>query len=117
VANLAEVIVRYRVHRRQVATMKLQEQTWAAIGARLSARLRRSGQDDPFEAMESVSDDTLNRLGVSMSEIEHEVAKAAGSWARITARPAITTPAVVLARQAWQGGRGRVVTRHEVGRH
>src|SRR5882672_8268442 len=117
VANLAEVIVRYRVHRRQVATMKLQEQTWAAIGARLSARLRRSGQDDPFEAMESVSDDTLNRLGVGMSEIEHEVAKAAGSWARVMGEAGDHDTAAMLARQAWQDGRGRVVTRHEVGRY
>jgi hypothetical protein len=117
VANLAEVIVRYRVHRGQVTTTRLREQTRAAIGARLSARLRQSGQDDPFDAMESVSDDTLNRLGVSMSEIEHEAAKAAGSWARLTGEAGDHDTAVVLARQAWQGGRGRVVTRHEVGRH
>ena len=116
-ANLAEVLVRYRVHRRQVSTTKLREQTRAAIGARLSARLRRSGQDDPFGAMGSVSDDTLNRLGVGMSEIEHEVAKVAGSWARVMGEAGDHDTAAMLARQAWQDGRGRVVTRHEVGRY
>jgi hypothetical protein len=67
--------------------------------------------------MASVSDDTLNRLGVGMSEIEHEVAKAAGSWARVMGEAGDHDTAAMLARQAWQDGRGRVVTRHEVGRY
>jgi hypothetical protein len=116
-ANLAEVLVRYRVHRRQVSTTNLREQTRAVIGARLSAGIRRSGQEDPFGGMESLSDDTLNRLGVGTSEIEREVAKAAGSWARVMGEAGDHDTAAILARQAWEHGRGRVVTRHEVGRH
>jgi|SRR5437867_2044683 len=116
-ANLAEVLVRYRVHRRQVSTTRLQEQARAAVGARLSARLRQSGKHDPFDTMESVSDDGLNRFGVSMAEVELEVAKAARSWARVMGEAGDHETAAVLARQAWQRGRGRVVTRREVARY
>src|SRR5437660_1471558 len=82
-ANLAEVIVRYRVHRRQTTTMRLEEQTLAAIGARLSARLRRSGRPDPFDAMNAVTRDTLIRLGMTAGERQQRAARKAAERERV----------------------------------
>jgi Glycosyl transferase family 2 len=116
VANLAEVIVRYRVHRRQTTTMRLEEQTLAAMGARLAARLRRSGRPDPFDAMDTVTRDTLIQLGVTASEIEMEVARMAGRWANVMGEAGYHDTAVALAREAWRGGRRLGLTRHDVAR-
>ena len=116
-ANLAEVIVRYRVHRRQTTTMRLEEQTLAAIGARLSARLRRSGRPDPFDAMNAVTRDTLIRLGMTAAEIEKEVATVAGSWANVMGEAGYHDTAVALAREAWRGPRELGLTRDDVSRH
>jgi glycosyltransferase involved in cell wall biosynthesis len=116
-ANLPEVIVRYRVHRRQTTTMRLEEQTLAALGARLSARLRRSGRPDPFDAMNTVTRDTLIRLGMTAVEIEKEVARVAGSWANVMGEAGHHDTAVTLAREAWRGQRGLGLTRDDVSRH
>jgi len=116
-ANLPEVIVRYRVHRRQTTTMRLEEQTLAAIGARLSARLRRSGRPDPFDAMNTVTRDMLIRLGMTATEIEKEVARAAGRWADVMGEAGYHDTAVALAREAWRGQRGLGLTRDDVSRH
>jgi Glycosyl transferase family 2 len=117
VANLPEVIVRYRVHRRQTTTMRLEEQTLAAIGARLSARLRRTGRPDPFGAMNAVTRDTLIRLGMTAAEIEKEVARVSRSWAGVMREAGYHDTAVALAREAWRGSRGPGLSRDDVSRH
>src|SRR5256885_782330 len=114
-ANLAEVIVRYRVHRRQTTTMRLEEQTLAAMGARLSARLRRSGRPDPFDAMNAVTRDTLIRLGMTAAEIEKEVATVAGSWANVMGEAGYHDTAVAPAREGWRGPPGDRASRGHAG--
>jgi len=116
VANLADVVVRYRVHRRQTSTAKLEAQTLAALGARVSARFRRAGQHDPFGSVDSVSRETLLRLGISKSEIDGEVARATASWAKVMSRAGYHDTAVTLARKAWHVGPDRIVTRDDIGR-
>jgi hypothetical protein len=116
VANLSEVLVRYRVHRGQSTATRLSEQTRSSLGARVSARLRRSGHDDPFGFLTSVSRDTLTRLGIATFQIEDEIATTGRNWARVMAAAGDHDAALALAREAWREGRGRVVTRHEVGR-
>jgi glycosyltransferase involved in cell wall biosynthesis len=116
VANLADVVVHYRVHLTQATTKTLERQVLAGIGARLSARLRQAGEEDPFWSMDSVSKEQLIRLGIGANDIEDELAKTTASWAKVMGRAGYHDTALMLAKKAWARGRNCVLTRHEVTR-
>jgi hypothetical protein len=115
VANLSEVVVRYRLHPKQASTARLEGQVLATMGARLSARLRRAGKPDPSWSTGPVSRQDLSRLGVSSDEIDVEIAKGAATWASVMQRAGYHETAANLAKQAWRHGRGSILTRETVG--
>jgi len=116
VANLPDVVVQYRVHPRQATSTQLEQQVLAAMGSRISSKLRQANKDDPFASRGPVTKDALCRLGVSASEIEAEIVKAAAEWTWVMQRAGYHEAAASMAREAWRHGRGHVLTRDAVGR-
>src|SRR5205823_10154228 len=68
-ANLSETVVSYRMHSAQNSMRKREQQVLCAVAARVSAQARRAGRADPFDAAESIDQDTLIALGVTPAEI------------------------------------------------
>jgi len=111
VANLAATLVSYRVHREQVSTKGLEQQVLSAMGARLSAKMRQARGRDLFDSMGLVTREELCRFGITHGEIEEEIVKASANWAGVMRDAGYHDGAVVLAKEAWRRGRGRVLTR------
>jgi glycosyltransferase involved in cell wall biosynthesis len=114
VANLAEVLVSYRVHPKQATTKGLEQQLLSAIGARMSAKMRQTLGEDPFESTAPVSREQLCRLGVASSEIEEQLGKAYAAWAEIVRQAGYYERAATLATEARRQGGAGVLTRKKL---
>ena len=54
-ANLAQVLVKYRLHPHQASISKRKHQTHCAIAARVSAAIRKTGGPDPLDSVETIT--------------------------------------------------------------
>jgi len=79
-AILDHPIVQYRIHSNQVSVRKLEHQMLCIIAARTAARLRRSGSPDPLSAVDRVTPQLLQNLGVTQAEIHEALLEAYGYW-------------------------------------
>ena len=82
IANLREVILRYRIHPAQVSMRRQTQQTLGILAARVSAEARRSGHQDPFQGVEEITPETLSRLGVSPDTLQNELMLNRRQWVR-----------------------------------
>lgn len=64
-ANLAQVVVKYRVHGSQVSMSKRKQQTLCKLAAQVSASSRRSGKADPLNSVNQITPEWLLEHGVS----------------------------------------------------
>jgi glycosyltransferase involved in cell wall biosynthesis len=64
-ANLPQVLLKYRLHPGQVSVAKCRKQALAAAAARAAAIARRSGKPDPLQSAGEITPATLAGLGVS----------------------------------------------------
>ena len=79
-ANLADSILKYRVHRHQVSIRGLERQTHCALAARAAAVLRSRGLPDPLSGVDEVTPELLNTLGVTADEIREALLGAYAYW-------------------------------------
>lgn len=63
-ANLPDVVLRYRVHPAQISVRKGEGAALGALAARASASARRSGNPDPLESVPTITPDVFERLGI-----------------------------------------------------
>lgn len=100
IANLSDVLLRYRVHSGNISRKYLYEKSTSVLLARASARARSRGGNDPADALDRFPDDFLQRfvqVGESRDWLEREGAPvlaaraaergdltAARRWLRIT---------------------------------
>jgi Glycosyl transferase family 2 len=85
IANLADVVVKYRIHGGQQTVRKQDEQALYALAARVSAKAREAGRPDPFQSG-SIDEASLLSLGVSREEIAAAVVDATTWIGRTTDR-------------------------------
>jgi hypothetical protein len=85
VANLPEVLVRYRIHGDQQTVQKQDEQALYALAARASAETREAGRPDPFQSG-PIDEASLLALGISREEIAAAVVDATTWIGRTTDR-------------------------------
>jgi hypothetical protein len=78
-ANVQQRLLGYRVHPCQVTSDNLAEQAMSAIAARVVAKIRRAGAEEPV-LPERVDLSFLRKLGVSDNEIAREIAANAITW-------------------------------------
>jgi glycosyltransferase involved in cell wall biosynthesis len=86
IANLPDVVVKYRVHGNQQSFRKQEEQATFSAAARASAEARRSGQGDPFEGADPIDEAFLLSHGVSREELAASIVSSASWLGRTTGR-------------------------------
>jgi glycosyltransferase involved in cell wall biosynthesis len=64
-ANLPDVLLRYRVHPDQISLRKCKQQTLSGLAAEAAAVRRRNLMPDPLDNVEEITPDLLSELGVS----------------------------------------------------
>jgi glycosyltransferase involved in cell wall biosynthesis len=68
-ANLHNVLVRYRVHAKQLSVRKQERQRLCVLAASTAAVFRKQGRPDPFSEAEQITPELLRKLGVTKAEI------------------------------------------------
>ena len=79
-ANLEEVVLRYRIHSGQASIQNMQHQTWCILAARAAASLRRSGKPDPLWSLKEITPACLAALGVTEEEIRRALVRDHMNW-------------------------------------
>jgi glycosyltransferase involved in cell wall biosynthesis len=67
-ANLAEPLIYYRFHAEQAPLQKLRRQVWGVLAAQHAAAQRKSGEVDPLDDIEEITQDVITRLGLASRE-------------------------------------------------
>ncbi|MBV9762421.1 MAG: glycosyltransferase [Acidobacteriaceae bacterium] len=75
-ANLPDVLLKYRLHTGALSFEKLEQQVMAATAAELSAARRRAGQDDPFGGNKPVTRQDLRAAGIGDDRLDSSIRKA-----------------------------------------
>ena len=81
-ANLENVVLKYRIHPHQVSMRKTAQQTLGMIAAQVAASTRRNGLADPLNSMVAITDETLASLGVTKSMLSRRFASYRRDWIR-----------------------------------
>jgi hypothetical protein len=79
-ANLPEVLLRYRIHAGQESVCKRRQQTLSNLAARASAACRRKGMADPLDAVTEITPATLVALGVTEAAQQAELVADSQKW-------------------------------------
>src|ERR1700761_935396 len=75
-ANLPEILLRYRLHTQSLSFQELEQQVMAAMAAELSAQHRRAGKSEPFAAQRQITREDLRAAGLSEAALARAIAKA-----------------------------------------
>jgi glycosyltransferase involved in cell wall biosynthesis len=86
IANLPEVVIRYRLHGDQSSTRSLHRTATAAAAARRAAQLRANGDRDPLDDAEALDHSLLEELGVRPEDVAAQEVDYALWLARTLAR-------------------------------
>jgi hypothetical protein len=74
-ANVPQLVIRYRIHAGQATAQDHELQTLCAVAARLSACRRLEGDPDPLDDADSIDYQTLVAMGATRSEITAALVK------------------------------------------
>jgi hypothetical protein len=78
-ANLPEVLLKYRIHPYQESNRNIEQMVLGGLAARISTASVENGRPDPLESVDEVTPALVRRLGVS--EAEYQLAVAIDYWA------------------------------------
>jgi hypothetical protein len=81
-ANLKEVVLKYRIHPYQVSLRKGRQQTLCKLAAQVSASSRRNGKPDPLNSAREITPQGLAALGVTEARQQNELASGRRQWIR-----------------------------------
>jgi glycosyltransferase involved in cell wall biosynthesis len=81
-ANLKQVVLKYRIHPRQVSVRKHKQQSLSSLAAVASAASRRNGRLDPLDSVDDVTPAVLVGLGVSEAQQQSALAIGYTGWIR-----------------------------------
>src|SRR6185437_13628365 len=79
-ANLDQVLLKYRVHPRQMSIQKIEHQTWCVLAARAAAAVRKRGKPDPLSQVNEVTRQLLGDLGLTDTEIRRALVDVYRYW-------------------------------------
>jgi glycosyltransferase involved in cell wall biosynthesis len=86
IANLPDVLAKYRIHGSQQSLRKQEEQAIFSAAARASARARAAGRGDPFEGVDRIDEAFLLSHGVGREELTASIVASATWFGRTTGR-------------------------------
>ena len=81
-ANLPEVVLRYRLHGDQISLKKRRRQTLGFLAAQAAARSRRNGSPDPLNAVQEITPAVLADLGITEEAQQTTLARHYLGWIR-----------------------------------
>ena len=81
-ANLRQVVLKYRIHSYQVSMRKRAQQTLGCLAARVAASSRRNGIPDPLNSVKEITAESLVALGVTKASQRRELASEMQRWIR-----------------------------------
>jgi cellulose synthase/poly-beta-1,6-N-acetylglucosamine synthase-like glycosyltransferase len=81
-ANLAAVVLKYRIHPYQVSVRGRVQQTLCFLAAQVAASSRRDGFPDPLNAVEQITPEVLAGLGVTKARQQPELISDRRKWIR-----------------------------------
>jgi glycosyltransferase involved in cell wall biosynthesis len=106
VANLEQVVLKYRIHPGQISVRRRKEQTLSILAAQLSARERLNGNPDPLNTCTEITPALIAALGVSEVEQESKIVTGYRHWIRRMALAgelaAAVRTATEVTRSNWQ---------------
>lgn len=82
IANLEQVVLKYRIHPHQVSLQKRRQQSICALAARTAAISRRGGNPDPLNGVREITPEVLARLGVTEAKQQATLASDCSWWIR-----------------------------------
>ena len=82
IANLKQVVLKYRIHAFQVSLRKRAQQTLCILAAQASASARSLGNPDPLDSAEEITPAILLGLGVTEARRQREIASEYRLWIR-----------------------------------
>jgi hypothetical protein len=106
VANLAEPLVRYRLHSHQVSVRKLRQEITCLVAARAAAQLRARGSEDPLWRVDEITPAVLAQLGVSDATLNAALFAGYSDWMNAMLQAGNHDAALELIRQMVQLPRG-----------
>jgi GT2 family glycosyltransferase len=74
-ANLVEVILKYRIHPAQGSVTRCRKQALGALTAKVSASARRNGKQDPLDSVMEITLEALAGMGVDESTRQTAIAR------------------------------------------
>jgi hypothetical protein len=80
IANLAEILLSYRVHANQVSVRNMTHQALCSLAARAAASARRRGLPDPLTGGEEITPQFARSLGLKDEEIRRDAVAARLHW-------------------------------------
>jgi GT2 family glycosyltransferase len=81
-ANLKQVVHRYRIHPYQVSFRRKKQQTLSVLAAQVSAASRKNGKADPFQGIEEITPELLTELGMPEARQQTALASDWRDWIR-----------------------------------
>ncbi len=82
-ANLEQVILKYRIHPHQVSVRKHKQQNLSTLAALASAASRKSGSADPWNSVAEITPELLIELGISEATQQSSFATGYMGWIKI----------------------------------
>jgi hypothetical protein len=80
IANLKQVVLKYRIHPYQVSMRKRAQQTLGVLAAQVAASLRRNGIPDPLNSVKEITPKALTALGVTKAQQQSKLISDRRQW-------------------------------------
>jgi hypothetical protein len=81
-ANLQEVVLKYRIHPSQVSMSNRKQQTLGTLAAQVAAKRRKEGASDPLDEVKEITPETLVAWGISLAEQRNMLVSECRRWVR-----------------------------------
>jgi hypothetical protein len=114
-ANLKQVVFKYRMHPHQVSVRKRKQQTLCSLAVRASAKLRRRGGPDPLNSVQAVTPDLLKQMGVGEAELQFALAAEFRGWIQFMCAAGEWTAALTAASELLRSSDWKFVETRAVG--
>jgi hypothetical protein len=81
-ANLEQVVLKYRFHPSQLSVSRRSQQSLCALAAKVAATSRRNGLPDPLNSVAEITPELLARLGATRTMQQRQLASDLRDWVR-----------------------------------
>jgi Glycosyl transferase family 2 len=114
-ANLKQVVFKYRMHPHQVSVRKRKQQTLCSLSVRASAKLRKNGSPDPLNSVQAITPELLKEMGVGEAELQSSLAAEFRGWIQFMCAAGEWTAALNAARELLRSSDWKFVETRAVG--